>query len=110
MTSRDGDRRSNVKKSLKICIVGLKCYDLLIGARIPRFIGGIETQLVLLAKGLAGEGCDVSLITYDHGQSDDQVIEGMRVLKAYRPDGGIRGIRWLGRAKQLWRAMKRADG
>jgi glycosyltransferase involved in cell wall biosynthesis len=76
---------------------------------MPRFIGGIETQLGLLAQGLAAEGCDVSLITYDHAQTDDQIIEGIRVLKAYRPDSGIRGLRWVSRAKQLWRAMEKAD-
>src|SRR5690348_4138688 len=109
MSSQDSYTGATSKKPPTICIVGLKCYDLLAGARMPRFIGGIETQLVLLAKGLAGKGCDVSFITYDHGQTDDQIIEGIRVLKAYRPDGGIRGLRWLSRAKQLWRAMENAN-
>lgn len=109
MTSQNSYRGATNKNSSKVCIVGLKCYDLLVGAKVPRFIGGIETQLVLLAKGLAEEGCDVSFITYDHGQTDDQIIEGIRVLKAYRPDGGIRGLRWLSRAKQLWRAMESAN-
>lgn len=109
MTSQNSYRGATNKNSSKVCIVGLKCYDLLVGAKVPRFIGGIETQLVLLAKGLAEEGCDVSFITYDHGQTDDQIIEGIRVLKAYRPDGGIRGLRWLSRARQLWRAMESAN-
>ena len=98
-----------MKKPLKVCIVGLKCYDLLAGAKVPRFIGGIETQLVLLAKGLVNEGCDVSLITYDHGQPDEETLEGVRIVKAYDPERGIRGVRWPHRARRLWSAMNRAD-
>lgn len=93
----------------KICIVGLKSYDLITGAEMPRFIGGIETQLVLLAKGLVDEGCDVSLIVYDQGQAPEEIVDGVKVLKAYGLSGGIRGFRWIDRAKSLWAAMRRAD-
>jgi len=74
-----------------------------------RFLGGIETQLVLLAKGLRDEGCDVSLITYDHGQPEQQLFEGIRVLKSYSLTSGIRRLRWFSRVAKLWRAMKIAD-
>ncbi|MEO7725374.1 MAG: glycosyltransferase family 4 protein [Chthoniobacterales bacterium] len=93
----------------KICIVGLKCYDLIAGAEMPRFIGGIETQLVLLAKGLLDEGSDVSLIVYDQGQAPEEIVDGVKVLKAYDLSGGIRGFRWIDRARSLWAAMRRAD-
>src|ERR1051325_8218680 len=89
------------KKPLKVCIVGLKCYDQMAGSSVLRYLGGIETQLVLLAKGLRDEGCEVSLITYDHGQKDDQVFEGVRVLKSYSPTGGIRRLRWFSRLAKL---------
>lgn len=98
-----------MNRSPKICIVGLKCCDLITGAKVPRFIGGIETQLTVLAKGLVDEGCDVSLIVYDHGQRPEEIVDGVKVLKAYGLSGGIRGLRWIDRAKSLWAAMRRAD-
>ncbi len=93
-----------------ICAVGLKCYDLFAGAETPRYIGGIETQLVLLTRALAADGCDVSLITYDHGQADRVVIDGVTVVKAYRPEAGFPVTRFFyPRWTHLARAMRRAD-
>jgi glycosyltransferase involved in cell wall biosynthesis len=94
---------------LKVCIIGLKCFDHIAEKPVPQFLGGIETQLAVLAKGLRREGCEVSLITFDHGQSDRQTFEGVTVLKSYAPSGGIRGVRGVTRAVRLWDAMRRAD-
>jgi glycosyltransferase involved in cell wall biosynthesis len=94
---------------LKIGIVGLKCLDHLTGAEVPRYLGGIETQLATLAKGLASQGCEVSLITFDHGQADDLEVDGVRVLKSHAPDAGIRLVRTVHpRTTGLLRAMRRA--
>lgn len=82
-------------KHPKICIVGLKCYDLLSGAETPRYIGGIENQLVLLARGLAGRGWAVSFVTYDHGQPDGIDHHGIHIYKAYERERGIPGVRFL---------------
>jgi len=79
--------------SIKIGIIGLKCRDHLINAEIPRYLGGIETQLATLAKGLAGMDCDVTVITYDHGQSVHERAEGVTLLKAHAPDAGLRMFR-----------------
>lgn len=96
--------------SLKICMVGLKCFDQLADRPVPRYLGGIETQLATLAKGLVKEGCQVSLITYDHGQGDEECFDGVKVLKSHPPTGGIPMLRWLHpRSTRLWRAMRRAD-
>src|SRR5687767_1384993 len=97
-------------RPLRVCIVGLKCYDQVAGNAVPRYLGGIETQLTVLARGLASEGCEVSLVTYDQGQPDSEIIKGVRVLKSYPPEGGIRMLRLLHpRSTRLWRAMRRAD-
>lgn len=95
---------------LKVGIVGLKCLDHLTGEEIPRYLGGIETQLATLAKGLVAQGCEVTVITYDHGQSDDLDVDGVRVFKCHRPDAGIRVLRTLHpRTTGQWQAMRRAD-
>jgi glycosyltransferase involved in cell wall biosynthesis len=95
--------------TLKVCIIGLKCFDHLAEKPIPQYLGGIETQLAVLAKGLCCEGCQVSLITFDHGQADGQSFEGVRVFKSYPPSGGVRVVRSFARAMKLWQAMRTAD-
>jgi hypothetical protein len=95
--------------TLKVCIVGLKCYDHLAEKPIPQYLGGIETQMAVLARGLCTEGCEVSLITFDHGQPDEEMFHGVKALKSYSPSSGIRGLRGFARAKLLWRAMRRED-
>jgi glycosyltransferase involved in cell wall biosynthesis len=94
---------------LKVCIIGLKCFDHLARKPVPRYIGGIETQLAVLAKGLHREGCDVSVVTFDNGEPQPQVFDGVKVIKSYKTSGGIRGLRWFGRAKSLCSAMRQAD-
>lgn len=96
-------------KSPKVCIVGLKCHDLISGNPEPRYLGGIETMLVFLAKALVREGCEVSLITYDHDQPVRQLFDDVTVLKSFNPDVGVRGLRIVSHAKQLWSTMKEAD-
>jgi len=97
------------RAALKVCIIGLKCFDHIAEKPVPQYLGGIETQLPILAKGLRGEGCNVSLITFDHGQADGQSFEGVRVFKSYPPSGGVRFVRSFARAVKLWRAMRTAD-
>jgi glycosyltransferase involved in cell wall biosynthesis len=96
--------------AVRICLVGLKSYDQITANAVPRYLGGIETQLAALAKGLAIEGCEVSLITYDHGQDDGERVDGVTVFKSYAPTAGIRGLRSIHpRSTQLWQAMRRAN-
>lgn len=97
------------KSALKVCIIGFKCFDHLAEKPVPQYLGGIETQLAVLAKGLRSAGCDVSLITFDHGQNDGEIFDGVKVFKSHAPSGGVRGIRLFNRISKLWSAMRRAD-
>jgi glycosyltransferase involved in cell wall biosynthesis len=94
----------------KVCIVGLKCYDLLSGAETPRYLGGIENQLVLLAQGLAARGFPVSVVTFDHGQPEGIEYSGITIHKAFISDTGIPFIRFVHpRWTGLCSALDRAD-
>lgn len=97
------------KAPLKVCFIGLKCYDHIAGKPVPQYLGGIETQLAVLAGGLRREGCDVSLITFDHGQADRESFDGITVFKSYSPVGGVRVFRRFSRTLRLWAAIRRAD-
>ncbi|MCX6865800.1 MAG: glycosyltransferase family 4 protein [Verrucomicrobia bacterium] len=95
--------------SLKVGIIGLKCHDQLTAAEMPRYLGGIETQLATLARGLVSQGCEVTVITYDHGQPDDDRYEGVRLLKSHAPNSGLRLLRNIHpRTTGLLGAMRRA--
>lgn len=93
-----------------VCFVGLKCYDLLSSAPVPRYLGGIEKQLVSFARGFADQGYRVAFIVYDHGQDDVEIHNGITVIKSYEPEAGLPVLRFLfPRMKGLWQAMARAD-
>jgi glycosyltransferase involved in cell wall biosynthesis len=95
--------------ALRVCLVGLQCYDLLTRAPHPRHFGGAERQQVFLARGLAANGHKVSFVTLDHGQDDGVWHDGVQVFKAYVGHQGLRGVRFVHpRWTGLVGAMRRA--
>jgi glycosyltransferase involved in cell wall biosynthesis len=73
-------------------------------------VGGIQRQQSLMARWLAGRGHQVSMLTWDEGQEDEVVIDGVRVIKMCAREAGIKGIRFFHpRWTSLRRALKRAD-
>ncbi len=93
-----------------ICFVAQQAYNVLVPNGSARHIGGAETQQVLLARGLAQRGWQVSMIVFDHGQPDGQVVDGIRLIKSVPRDGGVPVLRFFHpRLTGLWSAMRRAD-
>jgi len=96
---------------MKICFVALHAYPCLKNNfSIYRRIGGAEVQQVLIAKELKKKGGDISFITLDHGQKDEEIIDGIEVYKASKPKEGVKFIRFFypGLVK-LWKALKKAN-
>ena len=94
---------------VNICLVAHFAYGAITGGN-QGSIGGVERQTSLMAKWLVERGHKVSLLTWVEGNADDEVIDGIHVIKICRQDAGLRGIRffhprWTG----LITAMKRAD-
>ena len=89
-----------------VCIVSLGAYPLLAKQDIE-LIGGAELQSVLLARELAQRGFDVSFIVLDHGQDSPQIIDGIKVIKAYSADAPM-GLR-LSTVRLVWKALSQAD-
>jgi glycosyltransferase involved in cell wall biosynthesis len=64
----------------------------------------------MLARWLAARDYTVSLLTWDEGIPDGQVIDGVTLYSMCRANAGIPGIRMLHpRTTSLWRAMARAN-
>jgi len=93
----------------RICMYVPYLYPVVSGGKVP-FAGGIEVQLSLLAKSLAARGFDVSVVTCDYGQPDDLIVDGVRLVKCYRPDEGLPVLRFFHpRLTTTIAALHRAD-
>ena len=96
--------------SLNICFVGLANLPALAPEYAHLGLGGAELQQTLVAKALVKRGLKVSMVVKDYGQPDQASWSGVTTFKAYRPDAGIRIIRFLHpRWTGLWAALRRAD-
>ncbi len=63
-----------------------------------------------MAKWLASHGYKVSMITWDEGQPDGELVDGVRVYKMCDRDDGIPVVRFIyPRWTSLIKAMKKAD-
>lgn len=92
-----------------ICFVGLANLPVLAREYGKLGSGGAELQQTLLAKALAVKGYDVSMVVADHGQPDGAVWDRVKTYKAYRPAGGLPGLRFIHpRWTGLWSALRRA--
>ncbi len=96
-------------RKLSICIVSHNGYGAITGGK-GGFVGGVERQTSLLAKWLAGRGHYVSFLTWDEGGPQEEIVDGVRVIKICRQDAGLPGLRffhpkWCG----LLSALRKAD-
>lgn len=93
----------------KICIICQNAYNALRGERSGH-LGGAEIQTALMARWLASHGYEVSMVTWDEGQPEGIVIDGVRILKLCAVDAGLRGLRFFHpRLTSLYSAMRQAD-
>jgi glycosyltransferase involved in cell wall biosynthesis len=92
-----------------ICFVGPANLPVLAREYGHHRVGGAELQQTLLAKALAAQGFDVSMVVADYGQADGATWDGVKTYKAYRPDSGLPGLRFIHpRWTGLWSAMRRS--
>lgn len=94
---------------LNICLVAHFAYDAIKGGN-SGFIGGVERQTTLMAEWFKSQGHTVSLLTWGGANNQDEIVNGIKVIKICRQDAGLPGIRfftprWTG----LISAMKRAN-
>jgi len=101
--------RVDRQNSPSVCFVGLANLPVLAREYGRHGVGGAELQQTLLARALAAQGYDVSMVVADYGQPDGAVWDGIKTHKAYQPAAGIPVLRFIHpRWTGLWAAMKRA--
>lgn len=95
---------------LKICFVSPHLYPILDPDAGVEFAGGAEVQQTLIMEGLQKLGYQTSAITLDYGQEDGCIVSSIQVFKSFKPDAGIRGLRFFyPRLYEIWQALHRAD-
>ena len=92
----------------KICFVSLNAYPLLAKKDIP-VAGGAELQLVLIARKLVKKGYHISFVTYDFGQKEVEIIDKIKIIKAFKRTSKNRFSRYLYEKKELFKALQKAN-
>lgn len=96
-------------RRLSLCLVAHNAAGAMFGGN-QGYIGGVERQTSLMARWLAAQGYRVSLVTWDEGQADEEMVDGVRVIKVCSRNSGVPGLRFFHpRWTSLNRALQRAD-
>lgn len=94
---------------LSICIASHNGYGAIAGVS-GGHVGGVERQTSLLARWLAARGHQVSFLTWNEGGPDEEIIDGVRVIKICRQNAGHPGLRFLHpKWSGLVKAIRKAD-
>ena len=93
----------------RVCFHADYLYPLFSGGAVP-FAGGAETQQALLARGLVRRGFAVTVATCDYGQPGAVVVDGVRLLRTFKPRSGVPVLRFFHpRLSRSVRALAAAD-
>ncbi|MEX2150347.1 MAG: glycosyltransferase family 4 protein [Steroidobacteraceae bacterium] len=93
-----------------ICFIAPNAYPLLAGTADIQVIGGAELQQVIVARLLASRGIRVSMVCLDFGQADQVTIDGIEVIRAYKPNEGLPVVRFIWpRLSRIWKCLQRAN-
>jgi len=102
--------RAVIPGKTRICFVGLENLPVISRQYNHHGIGGEQVQHTLLARALAKQGFEVSMVVADYGQAAIEKIDGVTLHRAHGLTEGIPVLRFLHpRLTGLWAALKRAD-
>ncbi|MBN1164765.1 MAG: glycosyltransferase family 4 protein [Candidatus Krumholzibacteriota bacterium] len=71
--------------------------------------GGAETQQILIARHMVDRGIEVSFVVGDYGQPEVEIVDGITLIKSFRPFQGNRRLRFIPDMLQIRRALSLAD-
>ena len=77
-----------------VCVVAHAAYGALTGGHNGQ-AGGVENQTSMTARWLTARSYPVCMVTWDEGQPNEQVIDGVRVIKLCSRRAGLKGLRFF---------------
>jgi glycosyltransferase involved in cell wall biosynthesis len=93
-----------------ICFVAPNAWPILSGDATLNFAGGAEVQQCQIARALARNGYNVTMITGDFGQAERAEIDGVRAVKCRFTIGKVPVVRFFHpRLTALWSALTAVD-
>ena len=93
-----------------ICFIAPNAYPLLAGNADIQVIGGAELQQVIVARLLAARGIRVSMVCLDFGQAENVTVDGIEVIRAYKPNEGLPVVRFIWpRLTRIWECLLRVN-
>ncbi len=99
-----------MRSTYDVCIVGLKCFDYLTRKSLPRYLGGVERQLVTLARVLSESGMRVAFVTYASDAKKKITVDNIDVFPSYSPESGVPILRFLyPRLYCIWKTLRNID-
>ena len=93
-----------------VCFVAPYAWPVLSRDPSLKVVGGAEVQQCVIGRLLAAHGYRVSMVTFDFGQPDRTVIDGIEVFKTFPEHAGIPVLRFLHpRLSSMWRVLGEVD-
>jgi glycosyltransferase involved in cell wall biosynthesis len=93
-----------------ICFVSPQLYPVIARRNELGVVGGAEIQQALIARALVARGYRVTVVSFEYGQNDGDVVDGIRMVTLFNEDDGLPGLRALHpRMTGIWSALRRAD-
>lgn len=93
-----------------VCFVAPHFWPVFSGDPAIQFAGGAEVQQCRLARLLARNGHEVTVICEDYGQPAEVRQDGVRVIGTFRSQAGIPVLRFFHpRLTSVWRALDKAN-
>jgi glycosyltransferase involved in cell wall biosynthesis len=97
-------------RTLCIVAMGADTYGVLAGDAAVAFVGGEAVQQVLLARAWRDLGIEVSMVLPDSPRPGEHLVNGIRIIPAFRSAAGIPVLRFLHpRLTGTFSALRRAD-
>jgi len=92
----------------RICFLGFGTYPILTKKQ-QYDAGGAELQQVLIAQELVSTGYEVTIIDFDYDQGSVEEIDGIKVIKTFKPKNKTSIVDYLVNIPKIISALNRSD-
>ena len=92
-----------------ICFLAFGTFPLLSQHDTFYDVGGSELQQVLIGKELVKKGYNVVFIDFDYGQNQFEIVQGIKVIKTFKPKQKTNLWEYILHIHTLWYALSKSN-